>query len=41
MSFFYQGACAAASGGGGVAELGLANVLGVFIVTIIGCVFAW
>ena len=34
------GACAAAGGGGGVSELGLANVAGVFLVTLAGCIVA-
>ena len=31
------GACQAKGGGGGVAPLGLANVAGVFLVTMVGC----
>ena len=34
------GACVAGAGGGGVAELGLPNVAGVFLVTVAGCIAA-
>jgi len=34
------GACAAKAGGGGVSPLGLANVAGVFLVTMVGCAIA-
>ncbi len=34
------GACAGGSSEGGVAELGLPNVAGVFIVTVFGCLLA-
>jgi hypothetical protein len=38
--YLVTGACAGGGGEGGVAELGLANVAGVFIVTVIGCLVA-
>ncbi len=34
------GACVGGGGEGGVAELGMQNVLGVFLVTLVGCVIA-
>ena len=34
------GACVAGAGGGAVAELGLPNVAGVFLVTVAGCIAA-
>ena len=38
--YLNAGACAGGGGEGGVAELGLPNVAGVFIVTVIGCMAA-
>ncbi len=38
--FVVTGACAGGSSEGGVSELGLPNVAGVFIVTVIGCLVA-
>jgi hypothetical protein len=40
ISTLLLGACAGGGSEGGVAELGLPNVAGVFIVTVIGCIFA-
>ena len=39
-SVVVAGACAGGSSEGGVSELGLPNVAGVFIVTVIGCLVA-
>jgi hypothetical protein len=40
LFFLVTGACAGGSSEGGVSELGLPNVAGVFIVTVIGCLVA-